>query len=210
MLRVTRRVHGLEVPSAKRDPIALCDRSDPLGRNGFDGPEQRRHRLRPVDGGHAREQAGGVGEVPCAAFVHPDRRVREAFGDAPHTSGVVEMDVRHHDVREVGAPDSETFETCHDGFERRRRSGLDDRRLVRVEQVRGGGASAAAEERVDRGDPSRDLEDDGLHVASLRGCRWAVLRSASKGGVGMIEDTWIEDTWIEDTWIEVLRIQDTW
>jgi hypothetical protein len=27
-----------------------------------------------------------------------------------------------------------------------------------------------------------------------------VLRSASKGGVGMIEDTPIEDTPIEDTW----------
>jgi hypothetical protein len=32
-----------------------------------------------------------------------------------------------------------------------------------------------------------------------------VLRFPSKGGVGMIEDTWIEDTCIE-----VLRIQDTW
>ena len=138
--------------------------------------------------------------MPCAAFVHPYRRVREAFGDAPHTSGVVEMDVRDHDVREVGAPDPETFETRHDGLERGRRSGLDDRRLVRVEQVRGRGALAAAEERVDRGDPSCDLENDGLHAASLRACRWAVLRSASKGGVGMIEDTSIDDTWNVDTW----------
>ena len=103
---------GLEVPTAELDQVAVAERSDPLGRNGFDRPEQRRHRLRPVDRGHAREQARGIGEMPCAAFVHPHRRVREAFGDAPHTSGVVEMDVRHHDVREVGAPDPETFETA--------------------------------------------------------------------------------------------------
>jgi hypothetical protein len=150
VLGVARRGEGLEVPPAELDAIAVAERADTLGRNRFDGPEQRRGGLGAVDRRHARDEARGVGEVSGAAFVHPDGGVREAFGDPPHPAGVVQVDVRDGDVREVGGPDPEPFQPRDHGLEGGARSGFDDRGLVGVEEIGGGGAFATAVERVDR------------------------------------------------------------
>src|SRR4029453_19343194 len=72
----------------------------------------------------------------------------------------------------------------HDRLERGGRSRLDDRGFLGIEQGGGGGTFAPAVERVDRRDPPSDLEHHRLHLASVRGCRRAVLRSDAKGGVG--------------------------
>lgn len=47
MLGMARGGEGLEVPPAELDAIAVAERADTLGRNGFDGPEQRRGGLGP-------------------------------------------------------------------------------------------------------------------------------------------------------------------
>ena len=184
VLGVARGRERLQVPTAELDAVAVGERADPLDRNGFDGTEERPGGLATVDRRHARYQTRGVGQVSRTAFVHPDGRVREALGDPPYPARVVEVDVRDGDVRQVGGSDPEPLESRDDGFEGGARSGLDDRGLVGFEQVGGRVALAPAVERIDRGDASRDLEHDRLHVASLRVCRRAMLRSGAKGGVG--------------------------
>src|SRR4029453_4274704 len=103
-------------------------------------------------------------------------------GDPPHPAGVVQVDVRDGDVREVGGADPEPFQPRDHGLEGGARSGFDDRGLVGVEEIGGGGAFATAVERVDRGDPSRDLEHDRLHAASLRGVSSGDAAGTREGG----------------------------
>ena len=113
------------------------------------------------------------------SLMHPYRGAREPSRQGADAAGVVQMDVREHDVGERVGRDPELVECACHGLDGRSGAGLHQRRLVRVEEVRGGVPFAPAHERVDGGDTECDFERDRFHgresteVASGRvGARW--------------------------------------
>ena len=87
-------------PAAQIDRPRLVDRTDPLGWRRQQLAEQL-VQLVAVDHPRAGHQPGRVGEVPGAAFMHDDLRARVRLRQVADSAGVIEMDVRDHDRRQI-------------------------------------------------------------------------------------------------------------
>ena len=113
--------------------------------------------------------------MASAALVHPDGGPREPGGQRPDPAGVVQVDVREHDMGERVGVDAQHVERARHGLDRRAGAGLHQRGLVGMEEVGGRVALASAHERVDRRDAGRDIERDRLHrresTAAVSGLR---------------------------------------
>ena len=170
--RVTGRVQDPELASPQRDSVAVGHGPEPLDRNGVYRSEQRPQAFLTVDTSRAGHQAVGVSEVRRAALVHPDGRRREVGCQRSGTPGVIEMDVRHHDVSQILRADAQRVESLAHGVDGGRRPGLDKRGPIGVEQVGRGKPGATEHAGVDPSDPLRRLErvDHGRSVpAALLG-----------------------------------------
>jgi hypothetical protein len=120
--------------------------------NWFDGAEELSERLLPVDASCAGNQLPGVRQVGRSSFVHPDRRAGEVGGKRAGAAGVVEMYVRHHDVREILWPDPHGRQAFEDGSSRRCRSSLHEGGLFGGDEIGGRGLRPSAHQRVDPAD----------------------------------------------------------
>jgi hypothetical protein len=159
-----------ERPGADRDAIAVGDRAEPI--------RVARERL-AVEGAHPRlavrargacDQAARVHEVRGAAFVDPDARPGEPVEQGAGGARVIDVDVRHHDVREVGIADPERLERRdHDGGIG---SGPDSTSAGSSpgEQVDGVQLALPGHARVDLSDAVGDdrIRVEGLHIGQSR------------------------------------------
>jgi hypothetical protein len=167
---VVRRVPGgvdhVERPAADRDAVAARDRTEPV--------RVARKRL-AVEGAHPRlavgprgagDQPAGVHQVRRASFVDPDACPGEPVEEGARRAGVIDVDVRHDDVREIGIADPERLECRdHDGTIGAG-TGLDERGLVAGEQVDGVQLPLPGHARVDLADAVGDdrIGVEGLHL----------------------------------------------
>ncbi len=166
MRRVPRRVQDLEGPVTKGDRVPVRDGPQPVGRYRVHRTEQPPEPLLPVDPPRARQQLAGVLEVWRAPFVDPHRGLREAGGKRPDASGVVQVDVRDHDVRQVPFPDPQRAEPQRDGVDGGGGTGLDQDGLAGSDQVGGGDHGPPRHPCVDAQDPWGRLER-GLHECAV-------------------------------------------
>ena len=87
----------------------------------------------------------------------PYGRGREAGGEPARPSGVVEVDVRENDVREIRWTHPEAREPVEDGVRRRGGAGLHKSGFPGSHEVRRGDHGPAGHPRVDRREAGRRL-----------------------------------------------------
>ena len=111
----------LEEPVAEVDPIAV-ERSTRSGRRARARvcAVERPHAFLAVGPRRARDQPRGIDEVRRATFVHPHRRAREPAEQRAAAAGMIDVDVRHDDVREIVRTDPERIERATRRRRRRR------------------------------------------------------------------------------------------
>ena len=62
------------------------------------------------------DELGGIDEVPCAALMHDHLGMRVGGGDVTDAPSMVEVNVRHHDGREIPGSNAQVGEPlCHGG-----------------------------------------------------------------------------------------------
>src|SRR4029450_3183583 len=76
------------------DLLAVGQHVYPVGRRGREPAVERVQQV-AVDQGSAVDQLGGIDEVPGPLLVDVDGGVGEGGGHIAHTTGVIEVDVRH-------------------------------------------------------------------------------------------------------------------
>ncbi len=94
-------------------------------------------------------------------LVHVHRGLRERLRDVAHAAGVVEMDVGDGDAGQVFGPDAEVVERGEQHGDRALAARLDEHRGIALDEVAGGHALPAPEQRVDLDDAVTDAR---VHV----------------------------------------------
>ena len=117
----------------------------------------------PEDAAGAGHQPLGVDEVPGAALVDDDLGAGEHRGQRAHAAGVVEVDVRDDDRREVAGADAQRGERGLHDRRGRRGARLDQAGPVAADEVGRGDAGVAGHLRVEREDLVAELGGDAVH-----------------------------------------------
>ena len=171
--RVSGRVQHLERAPSHRDHVAVVHGAEPVGGRRLDPAEERAGPLGPVDALDTRHEPRGVHEVRGSPLVHPDRRPRIGAHKRPHAAGVVQVDVRHHNVRQIIRSDPQLSQSFADGLSRQAWSGLDQRGLLPMQQVGRGHEVTPDHLRVDPADAGSGGEGH-VHALSVRAARWRI------------------------------------
>ncbi len=129
------------------DMVPVLDRDDPVLGDGFGFdvvvPLVADGRLRP------RDQSGGVGDVIGPQRGDVDVGVRTVGGEKAGPAGVIEVDVRQRDDREVLAVDADLGERLPKQVVVRTDARIDDGRAVIVEDVNGTVAAGFVHSRIE-------------------------------------------------------------
>ena len=99
-----------------------------------------------------------------AELVDPDGRAREAVQEVAHTARMVDVHVRHDDVGQVPAPDTERTEGIGHGLDVGAGARFDEARLRRREQVHRVQLALARHAGVDPRDAGRRVARQRLEV----------------------------------------------
>ena len=105
VLRVAGSVEHPQHPAAQVDLEPVRRLHDPRRRDGRDVAVQLPEARLAVDLGGAGDELRRIDEVAGAARVGDERRARQRLHELPRAAGVIEVHVRHDDVRDVRGRD---------------------------------------------------------------------------------------------------------
>ena len=92
--------------------VAVADGTDARSGDGEHVSVERAHPFLPVRARRGGDQARRVDQVAGARLVDPYRGARVARKQRAGAAGVIHVDVRDHDVREIVRVDAERIERC--------------------------------------------------------------------------------------------------
>ena len=98
MSRVVKGLQATTVTEVDLSGVAQCGQT--LGGCGDQRTEEAVH-VGAKDPHGACHKFGGVGQMARTTFVHDDLGLGEGGGDVTHSTGMVQMDMRHHYRREI-------------------------------------------------------------------------------------------------------------
>ena len=149
---VAGRVHGGQRAVTQIDPRRRRRRTQALGRHRDHRAVERAHPVLAIGARGARHQPVRIDEVPGADLVHPHGRARVPFEERADAPGMIHVDVRDHDVREVVRSHAEAIERRDDAVVSAPGPGLDQRGLRRLDEIHRVELAFPGHHRVDRGD----------------------------------------------------------
>src|SRR2546428_1699369 len=134
--RMPRRIEEDEGMLPELESITVFDGDQPVDGNRLHRPEHLRFG-RPERLSRTRDESRGVDEMLVAPLVDVDLRGSHGVDQEPGSSGMIEVNVGHHDGIDLLGPETERVHRLEDSFRVPRGARLDDRLSLVVDQVDG-------------------------------------------------------------------------
>jgi len=136
---------------AKVDRPGIAERYQPFGWHGAKVPEEPIH-VDTEDPMGAGEESARIGKVARTSLMDDDLRLREGCGDITDAAGMVQVDVRDDDCRQVIGADAELVEPSDDHAGRTGCARLNQTRTTAADDVARGDALVSPHPRIEMED----------------------------------------------------------